>query len=121
LPTRAPLRALVLVVDEVPEDLVGEAALEAAQSAFAALAGRSFLGVVLAAPVVVALVRERDDVQRVVELPVARAGQPVSHDFAGGDLQRRGAACRHAPPAGHPSVGRDDGKYAGGSREACQG
>ena len=91
MPTRAPLCPLLLVVDELPVDGVGQSSFQAAQRAFLTFACGEFLGVVGTPAGVVTLVAQRDDVQGVVELAVAGPGQPVSFDLAGGHLDRGGA------------------------------
>ncbi len=70
MPTRAPLRAGLLVLDEQVEHRVGQPSLEAAQRALLAFAVGDLLGEVGVAARVGALVAQRGDVQRVVELAV---------------------------------------------------
>jgi hypothetical protein len=70
MPTRAPLRPPLLVVDQAPEDAVGQPPFQAAQGTLLAFAGGELLRVLVAAAGVVAFVRQRDDVQGVVELAV---------------------------------------------------
>ena len=55
----------------------GEGPLEAAQRAFGGLPFGSFAGEVFAASGVVLGAGDRDDVQRVIELPVPAAVEPV--------------------------------------------
>jgi len=75
-------------------DDVAEAPFQAAQRVLAAFPGGSFALVVGAALGIASDLRNRHDVQGVVELPVPGPGQSVAFDVAGGDLDGRDAGER---------------------------
>ena len=81
-----------LVGCEMPVDDVGEAPLETAHGFAVSFASAAFALVVVACWGVAADLAERDEMECVVELTVAGAGETMSCDVAGGHFDGRGAA-----------------------------
>ncbi len=80
------------VIEETAIDDVGEAALHAAHGLGGGLAGVDLAAVLGLAGSGRADLGQGDHVQRLVQLPVAGAGEPVADDAAAGGLDRRDAA-----------------------------
>lgn len=94
------------VAQELSVDDVGEPRFQAPQRFFVALACGSFAAVVGAPGRVVSDLGDRHDVQCVIELPVAGAGEPVAHGVAGGHFDRGGAVERGECGGGADAVDR---------------